>query len=53
MCYKGKYNARIIEVNHYRGKRLVKAEFDAIAVAHNIRTMIAKGYCVGSEVAVG
>jgi len=26
---------------------------DAIAVAHNIRKMIAKGYCVCSEVAVG
>ena len=99
MCYKGKYNARIIEVNHrnnelramarelltsdeglmhrsrrpiepeavfgqikydnhfkrfsYRGKRLVNAEFAAIAVAHNIRKMIAKGYCICSEVAVG
>ena len=99
MCYKGKYNARIIEVNHrnnelramarelltsdeglmhrsrrpiepeavfgqikydnhfkrfsYRGKRLVKAEFAAIAVAHNIRKVIAKGYCVCSEVEVG
>ena len=99
MCYKGKYNARIIEVNHrnnelramarelltsdegllhrsrrpiepeavfgqikydnhfkrfsYRGKRLVNAEFAAIAVAHNIRKMISKGYCVCSEVAVG
>ena len=88
MCYKGKHNVRIIEVNHrnnelramarelltsdeglmhrsrrpiepeavfgqikydnhfkrfsYRGKRLVKAEFAAIAVAHNIRKMIAK-----------
>ena len=30
----------------YRGKRLVNAEFAAIAVAHNIRKMIAKGYCV-------
>ena len=37
----------------YRGKRLVNAEFAAIAVAHNIRKMIAKGYCVRSEVAVG
>ena len=99
MCYKGKHNARTIEVNHrnnelramarelltsdeglmhrsrrpiepeavfgqikydnhfkrfsYRGKRLVNAEFAAIAVAHNIRKMIAKGYCVCSEVAVG
>ena len=73
MCYKGKYNARIIEVNHHsnelramarelltsdeglmhRGKRLVNAEFAAIAVTHNIRKMIAKGYCVYSEVAVG
>ena len=99
MCYKGKHNVRIIEVNHrnnelramarelltsdeglmhrsrrpiepeavfgqikydnhfkrfsYRGKRLVKAEFAAIAVAHNIRKMIANGYCVCSEVAVG
>ena len=38
---------------NYRGKRLVKAEFAAIAVAHNIRKMISKGYCVCSEVAVG
>ena len=99
MCYKGKYNARVIEVNHrnnelraiarklltsdeglmhrsrrpiepeavfgqikydnhfkrfsYRGKRLVTAEFAAIAVAHNIRKMISKGYYVCSEVAVG
>lgn len=99
MCYKGKHNARTIEVNHrnnelramarelltsdeglmhrsrrpiepeavfgqikydnhfkrfsYRGKRLVNAEFAAIAVAHNIRKMISKGYCVCSEVAVG
>ncbi len=99
MCYKGKHNARTIEVNHrnnelramarellttdeglmhrsrrpiepeavfgqikydnhfkrfsYRGKRLVSAEFATIAVAHNIRKMIAKGYCVCSEVAVG
>ena len=37
----------------YRGKRLVNAEFAAIAVAHNIRKMIAKGYCICSEVAVG
>ena len=37
----------------YRGKRLVNAECAAIAVAHNIRKMIAKGYCVRSEVAVG
>ena len=99
MCYKGKHNARTIEVNHrnnelramarelltsdeglmhrsrrpiepeavfgqikydnhfkrfsYRGKRLVNAEFAAIAVAHNIRKMISKGYCVCSEVTVG
>ena len=99
MCYKGKHNARTIEVNHrnnelramarelltsneglmhrsrrpiepeavfgqikydnhfkrfsYRGKRLVSAEFATIAVAHNIRKMIAKGYCACSEVAVG
>ena len=99
MCYKGKHNARTIEVNHrnnelramarelltsdeglmhrsrrpiepeavfgqikydnhfkrfsYRGKRLVNAEFAAIAVAHNIRKMISKGYCVRSDVAVG
>ena len=99
MCYKGKHNARTIEVNHrnnelramarelltsdeglmhrsrrpiepeavfgqikydnhfkrfsYRGKRLVNAEFAAIAIAHNIRKMISKGYCVCSEVAVG
>ena len=32
---------------------LVDAEFAAIAVAHNIRKMITKGYCVCSEVAVG
>ncbi len=37
----------------YRGKRLVNAEFTAIAVAHNIRKMISKGYLVRSEVAVG
>ena len=99
MCYKGRHNARTIEVNHrnnelramarelltsdeglmhrsrrpiepeavfgqikydnhfkrfsYRGKRLVNAEFAAIAVAHNIRKMISKGYCVCYEVAVG
>ena len=99
MCYKGRHNARTIEVNHrnnelramarelltsdeglmhrsrrpiepeavfgqikydnhfkrfnYRGKRLVKAEFAAIAVAHNIRKMISKGYCICSEVMVG
>ena len=29
---------------HYRGKRLVKAEFATIAVAHNIRKMISNGY---------
>ena len=34
-------------------KRLVNAEFTAIAVAHNIRKMISKGYLVRSEVAVG
>ena len=28
----------------YRGKRLVKAEFATIAVAHNIRKMISNGY---------
>ena len=38
---------------NYRGKRLVNAEFAAIAVAHNIRKMISKGYCVCSEGAVG
>ena len=32
---------------------LVDAKFAAIAVAHNIRKMISKGYCVCSEVAVG
>ena len=99
MCYKGKTNRRVIEVNRrnnelramarelltsdeglmhrsrrpiepeavfgqlkydnhfkrfsYRGKRLVNAEFATIAVAHNIRKMITKGYCVCSEVAVG
>ena len=35
------------------GNKLVKAEFATIAVAHNIRKMITKGYCVCSEVAVG
>ena len=30
----------------YRGKRLVTAELAAIAVAHNIRKMISKGYYV-------
>ena len=90
MCYKGKADRRIIEVNHrnnelramakelltseeglkhrskrpiepeavfgqikydnsfkrfhYRGRRLVKAEFATIAVAHNIRKMISNGY---------
>ena len=34
-------------------KKLRKAEFATIAVAHNIRKMITKGYCVCSEVAVG
>ena len=29
---------------HYRGKRLVKAEFATVAVAHNIRKMISNGY---------
>lgn len=29
---------------HYRGERLVKAEFATIAVAHNIRKMISNGY---------
>ena len=28
----------------YRDKRLVKAEFATIAVAHNIRKMISNGY---------
>ena len=37
----------------YRGKRLVNAEFAAIAVAHNIRKMISKGYQVRSEAVVG
>ena len=37
----------------YRGKRLVKAEFAAIAIAHNIRKMISKGYNVHSELVVG
>ena len=31
---------------NYRGKRLINAEFAAIVVAHNIRKMIANGYCV-------
>ncbi len=38
---------------NYRGKQLVKAEFATIAVAHNIRKMITKGYCVRSEAVVG
>ena len=29
---------------HYRGRRLVKADFATIAVAHNIRKMISNGY---------
>ena len=29
---------------HYRGKRLVKAEFATITVVHNIRKMISNGY---------
>ena len=37
----------------YRGKRLVKAEFAAIAIAHNIRKMISKGYNVHSELVLG
>ena len=37
----------------YIGKRLVNAEFAAKVVAHNIRKMISKGYCVCSEGAVG
>ena len=31
---------------HYRGRRLVKAEFATIAVAHNIRKMISNGYVI-------
>ena len=38
---------------HYRGKRLVKAEFATIAVAHNIRKMISKGYCACATEAIG
>lgn len=37
----------------YRGKRLAKAEFAAIAIAHNIRKMISKGYNVHSALVVG
>ena len=36
-----------------KGVTKIKEEFTAIAVAHNIRKMIAKGYCVCSKVAVG
>ena len=42
-----------LEIVGNRGNKLVKAEFATIAVAHNIRKMITKGYCVCSEVAVG
>ena len=37
----------------YRGNRLVKAEFAAIAVAHNIRKMISKGYYACATEVVG
>ena len=37
----------------YRGKRLVNAEFATIVIAHNIRKIISKGYCVCSKVVVG
>ena len=37
----------------YRGNKLVKAEFAAIAVAHNIRKMISKGYCACATEAIG
>ena len=37
----------------YRGNKLVKAEFAAIAVAHNIRKMISKGYCACAKEVVG
>ena len=36
-----------------KGVTKIKEELAAIAVAHNIRKMIAKGYCVCSKVAVG
>ena len=42
-----------LEIVGDRGNKLVKAEFATIAVAHNIRKMMTKGYCVCSEVAVG
>ena len=42
-----------LEIVGDRGNKLVKEEFATIAVAHNIRKMITKGYCVCSEVAVG
>ena len=35
-----------LEIVGDRGNKLVKAEFATIAVAHNIRKMITKGYCV-------
>ena len=34
---------------HYRGRRLVKAEFATIAVVHNIRKMISNGYDAVAE----
>ena len=37
----------------YRGNKFVKAEFAAIAVAHNIRKMISKGYCACATEAIG
>ncbi len=38
---------------NYRGKRLVKAEFATIAVAHNIRKMISNGYCASATQVTG
>ena len=37
----------------YRGNKLVKVEFAAIAVAHNIQKMISKGYCACATEAIG
>ena len=37
----------------YRGNKLAKAEFASIAVAHNIRKMISKGYCAGATETIG
>ncbi len=38
---------------NYRGKRLVRAEFATIAVAHSIRKMISNGYCASATQVTG